>query len=131
MKQHWLISCDHPADAVFWVTACWSRWLSAAQMLRINIDTDPENMLPAEQADRVFHNQVEERVHAARRHRGRHRQRNRSERHLQRSSHSPRCTSSASEILKIDGVMRPDLMSLAEADNITQGRGTDPSASSG
>ena len=28
------------------------------QIPRIEVDTDPENMLPAEQADRVFHNAV-------------------------------------------------------------------------
>ena len=34
---------------------------TGALMMRIQIDTDPENMLSAEQQDRVFHNAVEER----------------------------------------------------------------------
>ena len=32
-----------------------------ALMTRIQIDTDPENMLPATQSDRVFHNEIEKR----------------------------------------------------------------------
>jgi predicted RND superfamily exporter protein len=34
--------------------------VTGALMPRIHIDNDPENMLPPEQADRVFHNQVEQ-----------------------------------------------------------------------
>jgi predicted RND superfamily exporter protein len=93
--------------------------LSAALMFRLQVDTDPENMLPADQPDRVFHNQVErdfalhdaivvglvnetdpdgiynlrslENLHAL-----------------------------SERILGLDGVVAPDLMSLAAADNITQ-----------
>ena len=31
-----------------------------AMLFRIQVDTDPENMLPDDQPDRVFHNRVEE-----------------------------------------------------------------------
>ncbi|MEE4172681.1 MAG: MMPL family transporter [Xanthomonadales bacterium] len=92
--------------------------VTGALMPRIHIDTDPENMLPVDQADRVFHNQVEEwfglhdaivvgvvndgpdGVYTAE-----------TLAALHRVSRA---------ILELDGVIRPDLMSLAEADNITQ-----------
>jgi len=35
--------------------------VTGALMTRIQIDTDPENMLSVDQADRVFHNAVEDR----------------------------------------------------------------------
>ena len=35
--------------------------ITGALIGRIQIDTDPENMLPAGQSDRVFHNAVEKR----------------------------------------------------------------------
>lgn len=37
--------------------------LFALAFFRIQIDTDPENMLEADQPDRVFYNQVKERFH--------------------------------------------------------------------
>ena len=91
---------------------------------RINIDTDPENMLSADQPERVFHNAVEERftlhdaivVGAV-------------------NTTDPNGVFNVAslsamhkltdEILQMDGVITPDLMSLATADNITQaGPGT-------
>ncbi|MFQ5635490.1 MAG: RND family transporter [Gammaproteobacteria bacterium] len=96
--------------------------LLGAQIARIEIDTDPENMLPADQPDRVFHNLVEARfglhdaivvgivneTHPA----GIFNARSLSALHsLSRS------------ILELDGVITPDLMSLSESDNITQGEG--------
>jgi predicted RND superfamily exporter protein len=94
--------------------------LLGAQIPRIQIDTDPENMLPDDQADRVFHNQVEEtfRLHDA------------LVVGLVNTAHPEGVynveTMTAlhrmtEEILQLDGVIRPDLMSLAVADNITQG----------
>ncbi len=105
--------------AVYWLTGLLTL-LIGAQMLRINIDTDPENMLPAEQSDRVFHNQVEQMfsLHDA------------IVVGLVNEQHPDGIYNAASldalhqlsnAILKIDGVIRPDLMSLAEADNISQG----------
>ncbi len=95
-----------------------------ALILRIQIDTDPENMLPNDQADRVFHDAVEARF----------------------TLHdaivvgivndtdpdgifNPRSLAAlhhlSKSILELDGVVVPDLMSLAESDNISQaGPGT-------
>src|SRR6056297_145619 len=94
--------------------------LLGSQIPRIQIDTDPENMLPDDQTDRVFHNQVEEtfRLHDA------------LVVGLVNTSHPEGVYNVQSmtalhrltdEILQLDGVIRPDLMSQAVADNITQG----------
>ncbi len=95
-----------------------------AMMARIQIDTDPENMLPVDQADRVFHNEVEDRftLHDA------------IVVGVVNDDHpngifnvdSLRALHSLSNsILELEGVITPDLMSLAETDNITQeGPGT-------
>ncbi|WP_405242787.1 efflux RND transporter permease subunit [Lentisalinibacter salinarum] len=94
--------------------------LLGSQIPRIQIDTDPENMLPDDQTDRVFHNQVEEtfRLHDA------------LVVGLVNTSHPEGVYNVQSmtalhkltdEILQLDGVIEPDLMSLAVADNITQG----------
>ncbi|MEJ2603480.1 MAG: MMPL family transporter [Gammaproteobacteria bacterium] len=94
--------------------------LLGSQIPRIQIDTDPENMLPDDQADRVFHNRVEEqfRLHDAlvvgivdANHPD-------GVYNVQTMRALHRMTE---EILKLDGVIEPDLMSLAVADNITQG----------
>lgn len=96
----------------------------AALMLRLEIDTDPENMLPATQPDRVFHNAAEERftLHDA------------IVVGIVNNDHPQGIYNAASlaglhrlsgEILALPGVIPPDLMSLAETDNITQeGPGT-------
>ncbi|NND43990.1 MAG: MMPL family transporter, partial [Xanthomonadales bacterium] len=95
-----------------------------ALMVRLQIDTDPENMLRAEQADRVFHNAVEERftLHDA------------IVVGLVNNEHPDGIYNAASltalheltqRILELDGVIAPDLMSLSTSDNITQeGQGT-------
>lgn len=91
-----------------------------AQLPRIHIDTDPENMLPQDQADRVFHNKVKQRF----------------------TLHDAIVVGIVNEsdpsgiynvetltalhrlsdqILSIDGVIAPDLMSMSVSDNITQG----------
>ena len=98
--------------------------VTGALMAGIRIDTDPENMLPAEQPDRVFHNQVEDRFAL----------------HdtivlgVVNDSHPNGIYNVESlgalhrlsrAILEIDGVITPDLMSLAEVDNLSQaGSGT-------
>jgi len=95
-----------------------------AMMVRIQIDTDPENMLPADQPDRVFHNFVE----------------NQFTLHdaiivgVVNDNHPDGIFNVASltalhelsnRILALEGVIAPDLMSLATTDNITQeGPGT-------
>ncbi len=89
------------------------------QFPRIHVDTDPENMLPADQPERIFHNQVEERfgLHDA------------IVVGLVNEQHPQGIYNAASltalhaltqAIRRLDGVIRPDLMSLATADNITQ-----------
>lgn len=120
--KNWLVrlAVGRPV-AVFWVTGLLTLVIGA-QIARINIDTDPENMLPAGQPDRVFHNQVkrEFNLHDA----------------IvvglvndtdPNGIYNPRSLAALQQlsagILQLDGVIRPDLMSLAEADNISQGEG--------
>ena len=98
--------------------------LTGALMTRIQIDTDPENMLAADQQDRVFHNAVEDRftLHDA------------IVVGIVNTSDpngifNPRSLATlhalSAEILQLDGVVAPDLMSLAVVDNIGQeGPGT-------
>ena len=98
--------------------------VTAALITQIRIDTDPENMLPADQPDRVFHNTVEQRftLHDA------------IVVGMVNDEHPDGIYNVESlaalhelsrRILALDGVIAPDLMSLAESDNVTQeGRGT-------
>ncbi len=91
---------------------------------RIQIDTDPENMLPSTQTDRVFHNAIEERftyhdvivIGIV------------NETHPSGIYNVESLTSLhklTQSILALDGVITPDLMSLAVSDNIDQeGPGT-------
>jgi predicted RND superfamily exporter protein len=96
-------------------------FLAAASLMpRISIDTDPENMLPADQGARVFHNEVK----------------------AEFSLHDMIVVGVVNEqdangvfnpasltrihqltraIEQIDGVIRQDLLSLASVDNISQG----------
>ncbi|MFU8821856.1 MAG: efflux RND transporter permease subunit [Gammaproteobacteria bacterium] len=94
------------------------------QIPRIQVDTDPENMLPVEQADRVFHNVVkaEMALHDA------------IVVGLVEPDHPDGIYNPASlgalhrateKILELEGVVARDLMALAVADNIDQaGPGT-------
>jgi len=97
--------------------------VSGMMLPRIHIDTDPENMLPARQADRLYHNQVEDwfSLHDA----------------IvvgvvndgANGIYNPATLGAlhrvSNRILGLDGVVAPDLMSLAVADNIEQaGPGT-------
>ena len=94
------------------------------QIPRIEVDTDPENMLPVEQADRVFHNAVkaEMALHDA------------IVVGLVEPDHPDGIYTPASlgalhrateKILELDGVVARDLMALSVADNIDQaGPGT-------
>jgi predicted RND superfamily exporter protein len=86
---------------------------------RIQIDTDPENMLPPEQAARVFHNEVKKDftlwdmivvgVVNAKHPDG-----------IFNPTTLTRVHDLTREIQKIDGVVRQDLMSLSSVDNISQ-----------
>jgi predicted RND superfamily exporter protein len=112
----------HPA-AVYLVTFA-IVVLLGLQIPRIRIDTDPENMLQADQPDRAFHNDVKKAfsLHDA------------IVVGLVNESHADGVYNPVSlaalkqvtdRVLEIDGVIRPDLMSLSVADNITQaGPGT-------
>ncbi len=94
--------------------------LFGAMLPRIQIDTDPENMLPAAQTDRVFHNLVKQRfalhdaivVGVV----------NTSDANGVFNIETLSALQAISErILAIDGVVRNDVMSLSLADNISQG----------
>ena len=93
--------------------------ITGALIGRIQIDTDPENMLPATQSDRVFHNEVEQRFtyHDA------------IVVGVVNESHPDGIYNVRSldalhrlsnEILALDGVIAPDLASIATVDNIEQ-----------
>ncbi|MBY5992952.1 efflux RND transporter permease subunit [Ferrimonas balearica] len=90
--------------------------LTAALIPNIQIDTDPENMLPADDPARVFHNQVKSDfalydsivVGAV----------------AEQGIFNPDSLASLHQltnaILKLDGVVQADLMALSTSDNITQ-----------
>jgi len=93
--------------------------LLGAQIPRIVIDTDPENMLPADQPDRVFHNEVKEEM-------GLHDAIvvGLVEAHEADGVYTPANLGAlhraTEKILELDGVVPQDLMSLAVADNVEQ-----------
>jgi predicted RND superfamily exporter protein len=98
--------------------------ITGALMMRIQVDTDPENMLAVDQADRVFHNDVERRftywdaivvgvVNETN----------------PNGIYNVKSLSALHQlslgILELDGVIAPDLASLSRVDNIEQeGPGT-------
>lgn len=122
--KNWTINTalNHP-KVVYWAMGVLTLVLTAFIPL-IQIDTDPENMLPVDQPDRVFHNQVKQEfslydsivVGAV-------------------NTYHPNGIFNAESlsalhrltqhILTIDGVIEQDLMSLSTSDNIEQaGPGT-------
>ena len=93
--------------------------ITGALISRIQIDTDPENMLPATQSDRVFHNAVEQRftyhdaivVGVV------------NETHpngIYNVRSLDALHTLSNQILALDGVIPPDLASLSTVDNIEQ-----------
>ncbi len=56
LKKITYFSIDHPRTVIFTVLVI--TMIFMALFIRIKIDTDPENMLEADQPDRVFYNQV-------------------------------------------------------------------------
>jgi predicted RND superfamily exporter protein len=124
MTQHTIVSLAVRRPRLVYAAVLVLVIAFAALMTQIRIDTDPENMLPADQPQRVFHNEVEDRftLHDA------------VVIGIVNESHpdgiyNPESLSAlhtlSSQILQIDGVIAPDLMSLAESDNIAQeGPGT-------
>ena len=117
--KRWIIelSTRHPR-AIYAVTVL-AVVVAIAAMFRIEVDTDPENMLPSDQPDRVFHNQVEDDfllhdaivvgiVNES------------NPAGIYNEESLANLHALTTEILALDGVVSPDLMSLATADNITQ-----------
>ncbi len=93
--------------------------IAGLQIPSIKVDTDPENMLPHDQVDRVFHDQVKERfslydmivVGVV------------NEQHSSGIYNVQTLTdlhTLSSEVQSMDGVIRQDLMSLDTVDNISQ-----------
>jgi len=121
-KQIVANSLNHPKVVIF---AVFLITLALGAMIpRIHIDTDPENMLPADEPSRVFHDEVKEKFglhdmivvgivnnnHA-------------------NGIYNPDTLKNLHDISKavesINGVIRQDLMTLSNVDNITQeGPGT-------
>ncbi len=115
MREKFIHFSINHAKRVYWLMALVTFGL-AAFIPTIQIDTDPENMLPGDQPDRVFHNQVKQEFAL----------------HdiivvgvvNQDSIYNPTSLAAikqlTDEILTIDGVIQPDLMSLSTVDNIEQ-----------
>ena len=92
---------------------------------KINIDTDPENMLPKQQQDRVYHNEVKNRFNL----------------HdaivvglvSEKTVFNPRSLAAieqlATGISQLDGVIVHDLMALSTIDNVSQKKNEDGSSS--
>jgi len=119
MKQAITSLAIHRPRTVYVVAAVLALFF-AAQLSRIHIDTDPENMLPAAQADRVFNDRVEEQfalhdaivvgiVNET------------DPNGIYNKESLTALHALSSSVLAIDGVIPPDVMSLAVSDNITQG----------
>ncbi|HEY5666995.1 MAG TPA: MMPL family transporter, partial [Gammaproteobacteria bacterium] len=117
--KHRIISVSTQRPGLVYAVTFFAVVVAAALMTRLDVDTDPENMLPADQSDRVFHNEVERRfglhdaivVGVV------------NETHGE-GIYNPESLGNLHElserILALDGVITPDLMSLATADNISQ-----------
>ncbi len=115
MSQRLLNLALNHRKTVFWGLGLLTLVFSALLPL-IQIDTDPENMLPGDNPARAFHNEVKERFNM----------------HdmivvgvvNEQSVYNPHTLAklhSLSEFAEgLDGVIAPDLMSLSNVDNITQ-----------
>jgi hypothetical protein len=122
----WHMLTDFPTRRPRWIYAIVILLVAVtgALITQIRIDTDPENMLPSDQPERVFHNLVEDRfslhdalvVGIV----------NENHPHGIYNVESLAALHTLSaQILELEGVVAPDLMSLAETDNISQaGPGT-------
>ncbi len=115
-------SLNH-AKKVYWALALLTFGLMAF-IPTIQIDTDPENMLPTEQVDRVFHNQIKKEFNLydpivvgvvnTQNENGIYNTKTLSEIHALTEA-----------VFKIEGVVQLDVMALSTSDNITQeGPGT-------
>ncbi len=93
--------------------------ITAAMIPMIKIDTDPENMLPDDQVERLFHNKIKAQfnlhdmivVGAV----------SRSEKGIYNPQSLQALLAITEQVEKIDGVIDYDLMALSSVDNIKQG----------
>ena len=115
-------SIDHPR-VIFAIVALLTLVLGS-QIPRITVDTDPENMLPHDQVDRVFHDEVKGKfalydmivVGVVN---------DENPNGVFNPESLSRIQKLTEEIQQIDGVVRQDVMSISSVDNITQeGPGT-------
>ena len=112
------LSTRHPKTVV--LTNAILFLAAASLMPRVSIDTDPENMLPADQEARVFHNEVKARftlydiivVGVVN---------DEDANGVFNPASLTRIHQLTRAIEQIDGVIRQDLLSLASVDNISQG----------
>lgn len=116
LRAFWHV-CIHRPWPVFLATLVITV-IALLQFPQVRIDTDPENMLPDDQSERVFHNAAKQRfglsdtivvgVIAS-----------------GDSIYTPRSLAAlhalSAQVKRIEGVVEVDLMSLAEIDNVTQG----------
>lgn len=109
------------AKTIYWIMALIAL-VALVQFPRIEIDTDPENMLPADNPQRVFHNQTKQEfalydaiVVGAVKNDG-------DPSGLFNAKELTNVKSLTDYILSIEGVIGHEVMSLSEVDNITQQR---------
>lgn len=115
-------SVEHP-KAIFLIVLLFVV-VTAALIPNIKIDTDPENMLPADQVERVIHNEIKKRfdlydmiVVGIVNHQD--------EDGVYNTQTLSLIHKLSTEVKKIEGVIQQELMSLSTVDNITQeGAGT-------
>lgn len=108
------LSLEKPKHIFYWILALVV--LAGLQIPSIKVDTDPENMLPHDQADRVFHDQVKERfslydmiVVGVVNPDG-----------IYNIQTLTDLNTLSTKVQAMDGVIRQDLMSLDTVDNISQ-----------
>ncbi|MBQ0720194.1 MAG: MMPL family transporter [Gammaproteobacteria bacterium] len=122
IKEHLINFAFHHPKRVFQLMLL-AVIVFGAMLPKIIIDTDPENMLPSDQADRVFHEEVKKKfgindlIVVGMINEG------------AQGIYNPRSLEAlhklSNEILKIDGIVPQDVLSLATVDNISQdGPGT-------
>ena len=58
--KHRIISISTEKPRTVYAVLALLAAVAVAALFRLQVDTDPENMLPVDQVDRVFHNQVED-----------------------------------------------------------------------
>ena len=122
MKEAIVHFATHHPKRILWITLMLTV-IVAAQIPRIHIDTDPENMLPQHQAERVIHDSIKNQfslydlivVGLV----------NNGPDGIYNTQSLENIKTLSQQIKAIEGVIDHELMSLATVDNITQeGPGT-------